>query len=93
MNLKNICYQNKFILLYAILFEKSIILLNLRRDFMVDKIKVINFLQDLGCAKLNQLQILYDEKENNFKNILQGNMVSGKSDIFDKINIIQYNNK
>ena len=60
---------------------------------MVDKIKVINFLQDLGCAKLNQLQILYDEKENNFKNILQGNMVSGKSDIFDKINIIQYNNK
>ena len=25
---------------------------------MVDKLKVINFLQDFGCARLNQLQIL-----------------------------------
>ena len=49
---------------------------------MVDKIKIINFLQDFGCARLDQLQILYCEKENNFKNILQGNMVSRKGDIF-----------
>lgn len=49
---------------------------------MVDKIKIINFLQDFGCARLDQLQILYGEKENNFKNILQGNMVSRKGDIF-----------
>lgn len=49
---------------------------------MVDKLKVINFLQDFGCARLNQLQILYGEKENNFKNILQGNIVSRKGDIF-----------
>ena len=49
---------------------------------MVDKIKIINFLQDFGCARLDQLQILYGEKENNFKNILQGNIVSRKGDIF-----------
>lgn len=49
---------------------------------MVDKIKVINFLQDFGCARLNQLQILYNDKENNFKSILSGNMVSRKEDVF-----------
>lgn len=49
---------------------------------MVDKLKVINFLQDFGCARLNQLQILYDDKNNNFKNILDSNMVSKKGDIF-----------
>lgn len=48
---------------------------------MVDKIKVINFLQDFGCARLNQLQILYNDKNNNFKNILDGNMVSKKGDV------------
>lgn len=31
---------------------------------MVDKLKVINFLQDFGCARLNQLQILYGEVSN-----------------------------
>lgn len=49
---------------------------------MVDKRKVINFLQDFGCAKLDQLQILYTDKENNFKNVLEGNLVSKKGDIF-----------
>lgn len=49
---------------------------------MVDKIKVMNFLQDFGCARLEQLQILYDDKNENFKNILSGNMVSKKGDIF-----------
>ena len=49
---------------------------------MIDKIKVINFLQDFGCVKLNQLQILYNDEDNNFKNVLNGNMISKKGDIF-----------
>lgn len=49
---------------------------------MVDKLKIINFLQDFGCAKLEQLQKLYDAPEDNFKNILSDNMVSKKGDIF-----------
>lgn len=49
---------------------------------MVNKLKVINFLQDFGCARLDQLQKLYGEENNNFKNILDGNMVSKKGDIF-----------
>jgi len=49
---------------------------------MVDKLKVINFLQDFGCASIEQLQILFDEPNNNFKNILSGNMVSKKGEIF-----------
>lgn len=49
---------------------------------MVDKEKVINFLQDCGCAKLSHLQILFNDKNNNFKNVLDSNMVSKKGDIF-----------
>ncbi len=49
---------------------------------MVDKTKVINFLQDFGCAKLEHLQILFNEERNNFKSILDGNMISKKKDIF-----------
>ena len=49
---------------------------------MVDNLKVMNFLQDFGCAKLNQLQILFEDKKNNFKSVLYGNMVSKKDDIF-----------
>lgn len=49
---------------------------------MVEKIKVINFLQDFGCARLNQLQILYNDEKNNFKSVLSGRMVSKKDDIF-----------
>lgn len=49
---------------------------------MVDKLKVINFLQDFGCASVNQLQILFNDKNNNFKNVLDNNMVSKKGDIF-----------
>lgn len=49
---------------------------------MVDKLKVINFLQDFGCARLDQLQKLYNAPEDNFKNILTGNMVSRKGDVF-----------
>ena len=49
---------------------------------MVEKTKILNFIQDFGCAKLEHLQVLFDEKDNNFKNILTGNMVSKKGDIF-----------
>lgn len=49
---------------------------------MIDKIKVINFLQDFGCARLDQLQKLYKDENNNFKNILNGNIVSKKGNIF-----------
>ena len=49
---------------------------------MVDKVKVLNFMQDFGCAKIEHLQILFNDKNNNFKNILDSNMVSKKNDIF-----------
>ncbi len=49
---------------------------------MVDKLKVINFLQDFGCAKLEHLQKLFGDEKDNFKNILNGNMVSKKGNIF-----------
>ncbi len=49
---------------------------------MEDKLKVINFLQDFGCAKLEHLQKLFEEKNNNFKNILNSTMISKKGDIF-----------
>lgn len=49
---------------------------------MVDKLKVINFLQDYGCARLSHLQILFNDKNNNFKNILTSNIASKKNDIF-----------
>lgn len=49
---------------------------------MVDKLKVMNFIQDFGCAKLEQLKILFNDKDNNFKDILSNNMVSKKEDIF-----------
>ena len=49
---------------------------------MVDRLKVINFLQDFGCAKLSQLQKLFGNENDNFKNILYSNVVSKKGDIF-----------
>ena len=49
---------------------------------MVDKIKVINFLQDFGCSKLEHLQILFNDKNNNFKNVLDSNLVSKKGEVF-----------
>ena len=33
---------------------------------MIDKVKVINFLQDFGCARLKQLQVLFGDKDSNF---------------------------
>ena len=49
---------------------------------MDDKLKVINFLQDFGCATLKQLQILFNKPNDNFKNILSNNVISKKGDIF-----------
>lgn len=49
---------------------------------MVDKIKVLNFLQDFGCSRLDQLQTLFSDTNDNFKNVLDTNMVSKKGDIF-----------
>lgn len=47
-----------------------------------ERIKIINFLQDFGCATLKQLQVLYNKPNDNFKDILTGNFVSKKGDIF-----------
>ena len=46
------------------------------------KLNPIDFIQDFGCARLEQLQILFDEPNNNFKKLLYGNMISKKDDIF-----------
>ena len=49
---------------------------------MNDEAKVINFIQDFGCATLKQLQILFNRPNDNFKSILSNNSVSKKNDIF-----------
>lgn len=49
---------------------------------MINDLKVINFLQDFGCARLEHLQKLFGNENNNFKNILSSNMVSKKGDVF-----------
>lgn len=49
---------------------------------MIDKTKVINFIQDFGCARIEHLQILFSTPNDNFKNILQGNMISKKDDVY-----------
>ena len=49
---------------------------------MVDNLKVMNFLQDFGCARLEHLQILFEDRKNNFKSILHSNMISKKHDVF-----------
>lgn len=46
------------------------------------RIKIINFLQDFGCARLNHLQILFDCKNNNLKSVLYDHLVIKKEDIF-----------
>lgn len=49
---------------------------------MVDEQKVINFIQDFGCAKLQHLQILFDDKDSNFRNVLKSNVVSRTGNVF-----------
>lgn len=46
-----------------------------------ENLKIINFLQDFGCATISQLQILFDRPNDNFKNILTSNYISKKEDI------------
>ena len=41
---------------------------------MNDELKIINFIQDFGCATLKQLQILFNKPHDNFKNILSNNI-------------------
>ena len=41
---------------------------------MNDELKIINFIQDFGCATLKQLQILFNKPHDNFKNILSNNV-------------------
>ena len=43
--------------------------------------KIINFLQDFGSARIDQLQRLFDEYNNNFRSILSS-MISRKGNIF-----------
>ena len=47
-----------------------------------EKIKIINFLQDFGCATIEQLQILCEKPNYSFKEILSSNAVSLKGNIF-----------
>lgn len=49
---------------------------------MIDNIKIINFIQDFGCIRLDQLQKLLSEKNNNFNNLLNNRLVSKKGNIF-----------
>lgn len=54
-----------------------------------EKVKIINFLQDFGCASLDQLRILFNKPNDNFKDILRENFISKKGEIFiyNKANI------
>lgn len=47
-----------------------------------EKIKIINFLQDFGCATVEQLQTLCGKPNYSFKEILSSNIVSKKDNIF-----------
>lgn len=47
-----------------------------------EDIEIINFLQDFGCARIDQLKILFSDKNINFKNLLASNLVSKKGDIY-----------
>ena len=48
---------------------------------MIDKLKLVNFLQDFGCARIEQLEILFEIKNDNFKNVLNNNIISKKNNI------------
>ena len=51
---------------------------------MVDdkQLKVLNFLQDYGCARLDQLQILFDSPNYNFNKLLRTPFISKKGNVF-----------
>lgn len=52
--------------------HSSFLLLEMKkwRIDMIDKLKVMNFLQDFGCARLEHLKIIFEDKNNSFKSIL-----------------------
>lgn len=64
--------------------HSSFLLLEMKkwRIDMIDKLKVMNFLQDFGCARLEHLKIIFEDKNNSFKSILDKKMVSQKGDVF-----------
>ena len=43
--------------------------------------KIINFIQDFGATKIEHLQRLFDEYNNNFKSIISSNAISKKGEI------------
>lgn len=47
----------------------------------MNKSEIPDFLQDFGCARIGQLRILCNAPNENFKNLLNGRMVSQKGDI------------
>ena len=47
-----------------------------------ERIKIINFLQDFGCCSIRQLQILFNKPNNNFKDILIGDYITKKGEIY-----------
>lgn len=51
---------------------------------MIDdkQLEIINFLQDYGCAKIRQLQIIFDAPNDNFNKLLRTRFISRKEDIF-----------
>lgn len=49
---------------------------------MNESLEILNFIQDFGCAKIEQIEKLFGSKNINFKNILNSNMVSKKNDIY-----------
>ncbi|MBO6233715.1 MAG: hypothetical protein J6I85_02725 [Clostridia bacterium] len=46
-----------------------------------EKIEILGFLAQFGCAKISQLQILFNKPNNNMKEIINTNFVSKKGDI------------
>lgn len=51
---------------------------------MIDKTKVINSLQNFGCARLDQLHILFNDNMEKFNSLLSNNMVIKKDNILLK---------
>lgn len=51
---------------------------------MIDdkQLKILNFLQDYGCARLDQLQILFDSPNDSFNKLLRTHFISKKDNIF-----------
>ena len=55
---------------------------------MNDELKIINFIQDFGCATLKQLQILFNKPHDNFKNILSN--IIDKNYKYEILHLMEY---